>query len=85
MATSVELQKKHGVDVELFLELLETPKNGTFRALRKDVCYNCGGDMIIDGYFATGEMLSSGYTPAPDELVKNKFMECKDCGDWQAS
>ncbi len=84
MATMTELQKEYGVSGN-FIKVLEAPKNGTFRALRKDECYNCGGTLIVDGYFSTGEKLASGYTPPVDELVKNNVMECKDCGDWQVS
>ena len=84
MATMAELQKEYGVSGD-FIEILESPKNGTFRARQKGSCYNCGGTLITDGYFATGEKLASGYTPEPDELVKNNIMKCKDCGDWQVS
>jgi len=82
--TSVELQKQYGVSGE-FLEILEAPKNGTFRAVMENVCYNCGGYSLTDGYFATGEMLLNGYTPSENELVRNVLTECKDCGEWQAS
>ena len=64
----------------------EEIKNGTFRAHGRMECFNCGGDhTIINGYFATGETLSSGYTPEKGELVKNIAMECKHCGVWQVS
>lgn len=63
----------------------EGVKNGTFRAHGIMECPNCGGKMIINGYFATGETLLSGYTPSKGELVKNIVMECKDCHDWQVS
>jgi len=59
--------------------------NGTFRAHGRMECPNCGGRMIINGHFATGEKLPSGYTPEKGELVKNIVMECKDCHDWQVS
>ena len=81
----IELQEKYG-DTGDFVEIFdEEPKNGTFHAIRKDSCYNCGGGLIVDGYFATGEELPSGYTPEPGELVKNNIMKCEDCGDWQVS
>lgn len=84
--TSVDLQKLKGAQsYHRFIKVLEQPKNGTFRALYVEDCYNCGGKMVIDGYFSTGETLPSGYTPEFGELVRNKFMECKDCGDWQVS
>jgi hypothetical protein len=63
----------------------EEVKNGTFHAHGRMECPNCGGRMIVNGYFATGEKLLSGYTPEKGELVQNKIMECNDCHDWQVS
>ena len=63
----------------------EEVKNGTFHAHGTMECPNCGGKMVVNGHFATGETLLSGYTPSKGELVKNIVMECKDCGDWQVS
>ena len=63
----------------------EGVKHGTFRAHGKMECPNCGGRMIINGQFAIGEKLLSGYTPEKGELVKNIVMECKDCHNWQVS
>jgi hypothetical protein len=63
----------------------EEIKHGTFRAHGRMECPNCSGRMIINGHFATGEKLLSGYTPEKGELVKNIVMECKDCHDWQVS
>jgi len=63
----------------------EEVKYGTFRAHGRMECPNCGGRMIVNGQFATGEKLLSGYTPSVGELVKNIIMECKDCHDWQIS
>jgi hypothetical protein len=60
-------------------------KNGTFRAVGVMECARCSGRMIINGHFATGETLPSGYTPEVCELVKNNVMECEDCHDWQVS
>ena len=86
MATMVDLQKLNSeVTYRRFVEILEQPKNGTFRAICWEDCYNCGGRLRVDGYFSTGEKLASGYTPTYGELVKNNVMECQDCGDWQVS
>ena len=89
MATTFDMVKELGKEnggmkiIGVFPQ--EEPKNGTFHAVAKMECPNCGGNMRVDGYFATGEELPSGYTPSKNELVKNNVMECKHCGDWQVS
>ena len=61
------------------------PRFGTFEARGRMECPDCGGLMYVDGHFATGEKLASGYTPQRGELVRNDVMSCKDCGSWQVS
>ena len=50
-------------------------------------CHTCNEptEHAVDGEWATGETLSSGYTPPPDELVKNHVTKCNKCGDTQYS
>ena len=48
-------------------------------------CFDCGGEMVGTGSVATGETLSSGYTPADGEILSIHRVECEDCGDWQVS
>ncbi|MAH44722.1 hypothetical protein CMI37_02785 [Candidatus Pacearchaeota archaeon] len=50
-------------------------------------CHTCNEptEHAVDGEWATGETLSSGYTPPPDELVKNHVTKCNKCGDAQYS
>ena len=58
----------------------------TYKAEKIKTCGNCGHETnVILGHWSTGEKLPSGYTPYKDELVRNEFMECKTCNDWQVS
>lgn len=80
-----ELGKKNGGMKIIGVFPQEEAKNGTFHAVASMECPNCGGKLRVNGHFATGETLLSGYTPEKNELVRNNFMECKHCGEWQVS
>lgn len=41
---------------------------------------NCGGWLEGVGYLATGNTLTNGYTPKPNELLKIVFIQCGLCG-----
>lgn len=64
-------------------------KGGTYRAIKHfDLdCPQCGKatDHVIDGEWATGRKLASGYTPPKHELVQNHITRCQICGNYQAS
>jgi hypothetical protein len=49
-------------------------------------CPECNHSITGQGVLATGiQIKSTGYKPAPGELLKNKFIECPHCGWNQAS
>jgi len=64
-------------------------RNGTYRATKTVTipCHTCNEPTphTIDAEWAIGEMLTSGYTPQPGELVKNYTTTCDKCGDAQYS
>lgn len=62
-------------------------KPKSYEAAYEDVgfpCPMCGGNLEGVGVFSTGEPLDH-YSPTEGELLKNRWMECRDCGFDQAS
>lgn len=80
----------HELDLDIMLEGKILPAGlQTYRAIKHVIlpCPTCDEDTehSIDGEWATGIQLTSGYTPPRHELVRNHITRCNDCDEWEAS
>ena len=78
-------------DIEYFVEhetLRITKNEYSFISTYKQMgiaCFDCDSTNFEGvGVFATGKPLEH-YTPEPNELLKNRWMNCPDCGCNQGS
>ena len=55
-------------------------RKDSYKASYEDMpCIECGALVDGEGVFSTGTPLEH-YTPSPGELLKNIWMECRNCG-----